>query len=182
MLIFLLRLDLRALIWPKFRHMRHTSFNIRDTRQPGDDDLIVDLHRRGYAPHGERFSQAFLDFVAETLVEADLNDPTRGMVWFAEDAGVPLGCAAMVNRGDRGQLRWVVVSPEARGMGLGRTLVDLAMNHAAASGHASVFLETTDGLTASKTLYERLGFITVEEAEAPLWHGNGVLIIMERPC
>lgn len=160
--------------------MSSAAFMIRDTRQPGDDALIVDLHRRGYAVHGDRFGPTFDSFVMETVVEAGLDDPARGRVWFAEREGTPLGCAAMVNRGERGQLRWVVVSPEARGLGLGRTLVNLAMNHAAVCGHKSVFLETTDALDASKALYDSLGFVTVNDTLAPLWHGEGRLVVMER--
>ena len=156
------------------------GIGIRSDRRPGDDALIVDLHRRGYAHEGPRFGESFCAFVGETLAEGGLDDPARGRVWFAEQDGETVGCAALVNRGERGQIRWVVLLPEARGSGLGRALVQLALDHSAAQGHRSVFLETTDGLDASKTLYEKFGFATVVEEMAPLWHGRGTYIVMER--
>jgi GNAT superfamily N-acetyltransferase len=159
---------------------------VRDTRQPGDDSLIVDLHARGYAPHGERFGPSFGAFVAETVAEGKLDDPANGRVWFAECEGRAIGCAALVNRSGAGggascgQLRWVVLLPEARRRGLGRHLVSLALDYAREQKHERVFLETTDGLVESKTLYERLGFRSIIERREPLWHGDGVLIVMER--
>jgi GNAT superfamily N-acetyltransferase len=162
---------------------------IRDTRQSGDDSLIVDLHARGYAPHGERFGPSFWAFVAETVAQGRLDDPANGRVWFAESEGRAIGCAALVNRpgadggASSGQLRWIVLLPEARGKGLGRHLVSLALDYAREQKHERVFLETTDGLVESKTLYERLGFRSIIERPESLWHGEGVLIVMERrPC
>ncbi len=153
---------------------------IRCDRRTGDDALIVDLHRRGYAPHGDRFGPSFYDFVAETVAEAALDNPARGRVWFAERGGMAIGCAAFVDRGAKGQLRWVVADPEARGTGLGRTLVQTVLDHAQALGKRSIYLETTDDLAASKGLYDALGFETVSVAIEPLWHGDGVMIVMQR--
>ncbi len=75
----------------------------------------------------------------------------------------------------------MVLNPEARGQGIGKRLVALALAHARAQGHTSVFLETTDGLAESMALYERLGFRTVIHRPEPLWHGEGTLIVMELP-
>ncbi len=158
--------------------MRGDDIIIRDDRSPGDDALIVDLHRRGYAPEDARFREEFCAFVGETVARTDLDDPARGTVWFAEQRGEAIGCAALVDRGDRGQLRWVVLLPEGRGFGLGKALVDRALQHARARGYREVFLETTDGLEASMAIYEKLGFVTVHDAPEPLWHGNGQLIVM----
>lgn len=168
--------------------MESTGVTIRHTRQPGDDALIVDLHRVGYGPHGPRFGPLFCEFVAETVAEGALDNPANGRVWFAEASGRAIGCAAMVNRpgtggeAGRGQLRWVVLLPEARGIGLGKRLVGLALDYAKAQGHERVFLETTDGLPESMGLYEHLGFQTIVARPEPLWHGEGLLIVMERRC
>lgn len=152
--------------------------SIRSERRAGDDALIVELHRLGYTPEGPRFGAAFCDFVAETVSEANLADPANGRVWFAERDGETLGCAAMITRGDEGQLRWVVLRPEARGLGCGRALVDRAMDHARHLRFKRVFLETTDGLDASMAIYRKLGFVDVHNAPAQLWHGEGQLIVM----
>jgi N-acetylglutamate synthase-like GNAT family acetyltransferase len=150
----------------------------RHDRRPGDDQLIVDLHRLGYAVEGDRFGPPFWEFVAETVAEAQLDRPGRSRVWFAEMDGQAVGCSALVDRGDVGQLRWVVLLPEARGTGAGRKLVDLALDHARLCGHREVFLETTDGLASSMAIYEKVGFETTDAHVERLWHGDGVHVTM----
>jgi GNAT superfamily N-acetyltransferase len=158
--------------------MRSGEIQFRHNWRAGDDALIVELHRRGYEPEGERFGAAFCDFVGETVAEARLDEPGRSRVWFAELDGEAVGCAALVDRGEVGQLRWVVLLASARGSGAGRRLVDLALEHARNCGHREVFLETTEGLPASMAIYEKLGFQTADEHIEELWHGPGVHITM----
>lgn len=158
--------------------MGASLITFRHDRQPGDDQLIVDLHRLGYAVEGDRFCPPFWDFVAETVSEAQLDQPGRSRVWFAEMDGLAVGCSALVDRGEVGQLRWVVLLPEARGSGAGRKLVDLALDHAHSCGHREVFLETTDGLASSMAIYEKVGFETTDAHVERLWHGDGVHVTM----
>ena len=154
------------------------TVKIRSDWREGDIDRIVDLHRRGYAAEGERYGADFLEHVRHTVGEADIPGRPGNRVWFAELDGETVGCTALVDRGDCGQLRWVVLTPETRGLGIGRRLLEAAMAHARVQGWTSVYLETTDGLDASMALYQRLGF-TVEIAEdRPLWHGAGRFILM----
>jgi N-acetylglutamate synthase-like GNAT family acetyltransferase len=158
--------------------MGTSQIQFRHDRRPGDDQLIVDLHRLGYAQEGERFGQSFWEFVSETVAEAELDREGRSRVWFAERDGETVGCSALVDRGTLGQLRWVVLLPAARGSGAGRKLVDLALDHAHACGHEEVFLETTDGLDSSMAIYEKLGFGVADQHVEPLWHGDGIHITM----
>ncbi|MEO1100299.1 MAG: GNAT family N-acetyltransferase [Pseudomonadota bacterium] len=160
--------------------MENDDIIIRHDRREGDNELIVDLHRRGYAQEGDRFGETFPPFVLETVLAADLDAAGGSRVWFAEMGGQTIGCTAMIDRGVRGQLRWVVLLPAARGRGVGKRLFDLAMTHAHRQGWTEVFLETTDGLDASMTLYRKAGFTEVEVSEADLWHGRGQLIVMAK--
>lgn len=154
---------------------------LRSEWRPQDVDLVVDLHARGYAGEGPRFAVGFKDYVRKTVEEADLADPARASrVWFAERDGETLGCAAMIDRGTRGQLRWVVLVPEARGLGLGKLLFEAAMSHAAAQGWPEVYLETTDGLGPSMQLYLANGFSVICDQEEELWNGRGRMIVMSR--
>lgn len=158
--------------------MGAAPIQFRHDRRPGDDQLIVDLHRLGYAVEGDRFGEPFCAFVAQTVAEAQLDRPGRSRVWFAERGGETVGCAALVDRGNAGQLRWVVLLPAARGTGAGRTLVNVALDHARSCGHREIFLETTDGLTSSMAIYGKLGFQTTNAHVEPLWHGDGLHITM----
>jgi N-acetylglutamate synthase-like GNAT family acetyltransferase len=158
--------------------MGNGTIHYRDEWRKGDDQLIVDLHRLGYAPEGERFGPKFWSFVGVTVAEAELDKPSRSKVWFAERDGEAVGCAALVDRGDYGQLRWVVLLPSARGSGAGHKLVDLALEHARNCDHQEVYLETTDGLAGSMVIYEKLGFEISSQNVEPLWHGDGMHIKM----
>ena len=151
---------------------------IRGERRAGDDELIVALHADGYRGEGAHFNDAFLVHVRATVAEARLDAPGAGRVFFAERGGLAIGCAAMIARGDRGQLRWVVLTPAARGTGIGRRLVHAALDEARARGFASVFLETTSGLVASMGLYRTLGFVETEHGDHAPWESEADVIRM----
>lgn len=154
---------------------------LRSDWRAGDAALIVDLHRRGYAGEGPAFAGRFADHVGLTVAEARLDAPGHASrIWFAERGSETLGCAAMIDRGTRGQLRWVVLVPEARGLGLGKALFAAAMDHAAAQGWPEVYLETSGGLPVSMQMYLANGFTVISDCEEELWDGPGRMIVMAR--
>jgi|GEM_PF-5479272 len=92
-------------------------------------------------------------------------------------------CSAMVERrrnGDTfGQLRWVLTVPEVRGIGLGKKLVHMAVDHARQNNCSRIFLEITGGLDASMDIYERMGFEVINHETRNLWLDDTVVITME---
>ncbi len=148
--------------------------------RPGDIGRIVTLHGEGYAGESGGFGFAFEAFVARTLADFVLDNGGRGRLWLAEKNGRLVGTTAMVDRGGRGQLRWVIVSPDARGTGLGKTLINSAMAFAGEQGWREVYLETTEGLPASMDIYRKLGFETVSVEEAELWNPHAQKLIHMR--
>ena len=80
---------------------------------------------------------------------------------------------------DLGQLRWVVVDPSERSQGIGTQLVDSALDYCREKGRQSVFLETTDGLPESQTLFEKLGFNVTSDSLEELWDGHRPLIAIK---
>ena len=75
--------------------------------------------------------------------------------------------------------RWVLVDPAARGIGLGKQLMDQAMTWSREQGCTHLYLETTDGLPESQTLYDKLGFRVIYNEPEMLWDGVRPLIKME---
>ena len=152
---------------------------VRTTLRAGDLGRIVELHGAVYDPL-DGFGLHFEAFVSRTIAEFVLDDSANGQIWLAERDGQLVGCTAIVLReGGRGQLRWVVVDPLERGRGLGKQLVNAALQYCREQSCDSVFLETTDGLKESQTMYEKLGFTVTSHTVADLWDGPRPLVIME---
>ncbi|MBB5519295.1 GNAT family N-acetyltransferase [Amphiplicatus metriothermophilus] len=154
--------------------------SIRKELRPGDLGRILLLHGQWYEEESGHFGLPFEAYVAKTLAEFVLENGAKGTVFLAERGDEPVGCAALVDRGEAGQLRWVLVAPPARGAALGRRLVEAALEQARADGKKRVFLETTTGLDASMAIYRSLGFKIVREETVPLWSGPQTMIVMEK--
>ncbi|MCG7573608.1 GNAT family N-acetyltransferase [Phaeobacter sp. CNT1-3] len=76
----------------------------------------------------------------------------------AREDGTALGCVALVDCGDYGEVKRLFVTPEARGKQLAQHLMDTLESRAIALGHTSVKLETGDKLVPAVALYKRLGY------------------------
>ncbi|MEJ2274140.1 MAG: GNAT family N-acetyltransferase [Woeseiaceae bacterium] len=151
---------------------------IRHDLRVGDLGRIIALHGECYdALPG--YGLTFEAYVARTIAEYVLETGANGRIWLAERDEKLVGCTAMILRdANRGQLRWVLVDPSARGTGLGKQLVNAALDYARGHACREVFLETTDGLPESQRLYETLGFEIVSDRPEELWDGVRPLIRM----
>ena len=155
------------------------DITIRHELQPGDLGRVITLHGECYESL-PGFGMTFEAFVARTIAEYVLDAGANGRMWLAERDGILVGCTAIVLRDNtRGQLRWVLVDPTARGVGLGKELVNRALDWCRDHHCETVFLETTDGLPESESLYAALGFRTVSDSPKELWDGVRPLILME---
>jgi GNAT superfamily N-acetyltransferase len=148
---------------------------IDDRLRAGDLGAIVAHHGRLYrAEYGldERF-EAYVAAGVGAAVGAKktgLAGP-QAQFWIVRDGDQFLGSAAVCSAGDGvGQFRWLLVDPSIRGRGLGRQLLDAAVEHSRAVGYHSVFLWTFDALRAAARLYQSIGFVETERlAEASPW-------------
>jgi GNAT superfamily N-acetyltransferase len=86
----------------------------------------------------------------------------------------------MVDAGDRvGQLRWFLLTPEARGTGLGRRLLETALGYGRERGFSHVFLWTFADLAAALRLYERTGFKLTEKKTGIVWGAERTEVRMD---
>jgi GNAT superfamily N-acetyltransferase len=81
-----------------------------------------------------------------------------------------VGSIAIVGQADGvAQLRWFLVKPEARGIGLGRRLLREALEFCRDSECRRVFLWTLAELKTAAHLYEQAGFRKTEQKTHEIW-------------
>jgi DNA-binding MarR family transcriptional regulator/GNAT superfamily N-acetyltransferase len=91
------------------------------------------------------------------------HDPEREACWIAEWRDDLAGSIFVVDAGKGvAQLRLLYVEPGARGLGIGRLLVDQVVRFSRDKGYAKVRLWTQESLTAARRLYADAGFTMVE--------------------
>lgn len=151
------------------------DIRIRTELQPGDIGSVTYLHGSIYSrEYG--YGVAFESYVAEGLVEFYRQyDMARDRVWIAEHHGAIVGFLLLMHRGDAAQLRYFILAPAYRGIGLGKKLVGLYMDYLLEKGYQHSFLWTTSELPAAAALYKRFGFVLVEEHSAVEPFGKAVV-------
>lgn len=96
---------------------------------------------------------------AGTMATPEKYVPPRGRTFVAEDGGAFLGMGFLRPLdGTDYEIKRLYVRPEARGTGLGRTLLYRVMDAARALGGRRLFLDTLGTLTPAIRLYEAEGF------------------------
>jgi putative acetyltransferase len=93
-----------------------------------------------------------------------------------------VGCVALIPMG-KGvyELSKMAVSPELRGLGIGRRLLEYAINQARKMGAASLFLGSNSILKNAVHLYESVGFHHVPSDQVPDMALARANVFMEMP-
>jgi DNA-binding MarR family transcriptional regulator/N-acetylglutamate synthase-like GNAT family acetyltransferase len=91
-------------------------------------------------------------------------DAARECCWIAEVDGERAGCVFLVRETDEAaRLRLLLVEPKARGLGIGRRLVDECIRFARQRGYKTITLWTHSILAPARRIYQGAGFRLVSE-------------------
>jgi DNA-binding MarR family transcriptional regulator/GNAT superfamily N-acetyltransferase len=152
------------------------SYVLRPPRT-GDMGWVVARHAVLYGQEygwGTKFEGLCAEIVAQMVARYD---PARDRHMIADIDGEPVGSAFVVKDCDEvARLRLLLVEPKARGLGIGKRLVDECVAFARAAGYRRMTLWTHSVLTAAREIYRKAGFEKIAEERHAEW---GVEVVGE---
>ncbi|WP_164661056.1 GNAT family N-acetyltransferase [Tropicibacter sp. Alg240-R139] len=131
--------------------------------EAGDIAWLVEQHGTLYA-QTEGFDSSFGELVAQILADfVTDHDPVRERGWIAEEDGQRLGSIFCVSAGPgSAKLRLFLLTPQARGKGLGKQLLQACMDYARETGYSEMVLWTHESHEAACALYVKFGWQLVD--------------------
>jgi len=119
-----------------------------------------EIYSREYA-WNEEYEGLVARIVAEFIQKFD---PKWERCWIAEKDGENIGAVFIVKvNKDVAKLRLLIVDPKARGLGVGKKLVNECTRFARSKGYKKITLWTNSVLTAARHIYEKEGYKLVKE-------------------
>ena len=131
--------------------------------RPGDMGWVISAHGALYAQEfgwDERFEALVAEIAARFIKKFN---PEWERCWIAELNGETVGSVFLVRHSKNvAKLRLLILDPKARGVGLGKRLVEECIAHARKLGYRKLKLWTQSNLLAARGIYQTAGFRLVE--------------------
>ncbi|MES2949480.1 MAG: helix-turn-helix domain-containing GNAT family N-acetyltransferase [Pseudomonadota bacterium] len=144
---------------------------------PGDMGWVVQQHGEIYAREygwNTEFEALVADIVAQYVRQ---HQPEWERCWMAELDGERVGSVFVVRKSKTvAQLRMLILTPKARGLGLGARLTDECINFARSKGYKKMVLWTNSCLGAARDIYAKRGF---ELVKSEAYEGFGQRLVGE---
>ncbi len=147
------------------------NVSIRRGHSSEDVNELVRMHREVYESEFG-LDPSFAADVATQMAELRRRGwpgPGEGL-WLAELGDQVVGSITLYEVGDgKGRLGHLVLTPEARGSGAGRRLVEQVLEAARAAPYERLELATFSDLSAAGNLYRSVGFARVSNERSVRW-------------
>lgn len=142
-----------------------TSYLLRQ-HQPGDLGWLVSRQAILYAEE-YGWDGSYEALAAEIVAQFIKNyDPKREHCWIVEKDGDHIGGVFVAKVSDEmAQLRLLHVEAAARGLGIGKRLVEECIRFARQAGYQKMMLWTQSNLQAARHIYKQAGFQIVREQQ-----------------
>ena len=143
--------------------MPQIVFQLRPVRSATDPEATVRLFDAYASSLGIDLS--YQDFAAELATLPGKYAAPAGELLLARDmTGEPLGCVGLRPIAPPGccEMKRLYVSPQGRGLGLGRALVDAITGEAVRIGYHEMRLDTLPSMVEAITLYGKAGFVPIK--------------------
>ena len=145
-------------------------FQVERLAGPADLDGVLEVDRLSFPSPWTR-----------AMYEDELRQPGTSFILVARTASAPVaGYCSYRLVADELQINNVAVRPDHRGQGLGRSLVESALDHGRAAGARIAFLEVRRSNTAAQRLYFGLGFTEVGERARYYAHPEEDALVLAR--
>jgi putative acetyltransferase len=137
-----------------------SSVTIR-TIQPGDNQALAVIIRNALAEFGaNKPGTVYYDATTDALYQ--LFGQQGSIYYVAEENGVLIGGAGIFPSpglpAHTCELVKMYLSPAARGKGIGKLLIEKALQFATEAGYRNVYIETMPELRKAMSVYEKFGF------------------------
>src|SRR5215467_1453173 len=138
--------------------------------RPGDMGWVVQRHGELYW-HEYHYDERFEALVAEIVARFIQNlDARRERCWIAEKGGQKVGSVFLVKKSASvAKLRLLLVEPSARGLGIGKRLVEECVGFARQAAYRKIMLWTQSELAAARGIYQAAGFERVAAERHNNW-------------
>lgn len=149
--------------------LRGAGIAVTHRFEAGDLGELIRIHGAGNA-RDYGFNAVHEAYCAQIAAGFILDDPRRSRVWLAKRAGRVVGSVFICEcDGNAAQLRLLYADASVRGLGLGRWLVEAAVDYCRQAAFDSVFLWTVQGLERALAVYTALGFVLTGSKDSGQW-------------
>lgn len=139
---------------------------------PGVIGRVTELHATYYEREWG-FGHVFeAKVAAEMAAFVETYDELRDGIWVArlgDDVEGAIAIDGTRASTEGAHLRWFIVSDSLRGTGVGQRLIDRAIAFCRRRGYPRVYLWTFEGLGPARHIYEKNGFVLVEQQQGARW-------------